>query len=29
MQPFTIFGHDACGFCRRAKELMEKKGLEY
>jgi len=25
----TIFGRDGCGYCRRAKELCEIKGLEY
>ncbi|ARN74216.1 GrxA family glutaredoxin [Oceanicoccus sagamiensis] len=29
MQRFTIFGKESCGFCRRAKELCEIKGLEY
>jgi glutaredoxin 1 len=29
MQRFTIFGHDACGFCRRAKAVMEAKGLPF
>ncbi|MCZ2723687.1 GrxA family glutaredoxin [Marinomonas sp. 15G1-11] len=29
MSRYTIFGHDACGFCRRAKQLLDEKGLEY
>ena len=29
MQPITIFGRQSCGFCRRAKELCEIKGLNY
>ncbi|MFT2110998.1 GrxA family glutaredoxin [Marinomonas sp. 2405UD68-3] len=29
MSRYTIFGHDACGFCHRAKQLLEEKGLEY
>jgi len=29
MQRFTIFGHDACGFCRQAKAVMEAKGLPF
>ena len=29
MQRFTIFGKENCGFCRRAKELCEIKGLGY
>ena len=29
MQRFTIFGKESCGFCRRAKELCEIKGLAY
>lgn len=29
MQRFTIFGHDACGFCRQSKAVMEAKGLPF
>lgn len=29
MSRYTIFGHDNCGFCRRAKALLEEQGLEY
>lgn len=29
MSRYTIFGHDACGFCRRAKELLDEKGLPF
>lgn len=29
MQPITIFGRQSCGFCRRAKELCEIRGLQY
>ncbi|TBR43827.1 GrxA family glutaredoxin [Marinomonas agarivorans] len=29
MSRYTIFGHDACGFCRRAKQLLEKKELPF
>lgn len=29
MKKVTIFGRESCGFCRRAKELCEIKGLEY
>ncbi|UTW44185.1 GrxA family glutaredoxin [bacterium SCSIO 12696] len=26
---YTIFGHQACGFCRQAKAVMEQKDLPY
>ncbi|MGS2724394.1 GrxA family glutaredoxin [Porticoccus sp. GXU_MW_L64] len=26
---YTIFGHQACGFCRQAKAVMEQKNLPY
>jgi glutaredoxin 1 len=26
---FTIFGHQACGFCRQAKSVLEAKSLEF
>ncbi len=29
MSRYTIFGHDNCGFCRRAKQLLEEQGLAY
>ena len=29
MKRFTIFGHQACGFCRQAKAVLETKGLEF
>jgi len=29
MERVTIFGRPACGFCTRAKELCEIKGMEY
>ncbi|MFC3150924.1 GrxA family glutaredoxin [Litoribrevibacter euphylliae] len=29
MQRITIFGREGCGFCKRAKELCEIKGLNY
>ena len=29
MKHFTIFGHQACGFCRQAKAVMETKGLDF
>mgnify|MGYP003624266062 FL=1 len=29
MKRFTIFGHDACGFCRQAKAVLESKNLEF
>jgi len=29
MKRFTIFGHQACGFCRQAKAVMESKGLDF
>ncbi|MGK0499595.1 MAG: glutaredoxin 1 [Oceanicoccus sp.] len=29
MQRITIFGRQSCGFCRRAKQLCELKGLEH
>lgn len=29
MKRLTIFGRESCGFCRRAKELCDIKGLAY
>lgn len=29
MSRITIFGRKGCGYCKRAKELCEIKGLEY
>jgi len=29
MQRFTIFGRPDCGFCVRAKQLLELKGYEF
>lgn len=29
MQRITIFGREGCGFCKRAKELCDMKGLNY
>lgn len=29
MHPITIFGKQSCGFCRRAKELCEIRGLKF
>lgn len=29
MERFTIFGHQACGFCRQAKAVLEKKELDF
>ena len=29
MKRFTIFGHQACGFCRQAKAVMETKELDF
>lgn len=29
MNRITIFGKQSCGFCRRAKELCEIKGLDH
>jgi len=29
MKRITIFGREGCGFCVRAKELCELKGLDY
>lgn len=26
MKRFTIFGKEGCGYCRRAKQLLEDKG---
>ena len=26
---YTIFGHQACGFCRQAKAVMEQKDLPF
>ena len=29
MNRFTIFGHQQCGFCRRAKEELERRELPF
>jgi glutaredoxin 1 len=29
MQRYTIFGHQACGFCRQAKAVLESKELPF
>lgn len=29
MSRYTIFGHDTCGFCSRAKQLLEEKELPF
>ncbi len=29
MTRITIFGREGCGFCRRARELCERKQLDY
>ena len=29
MSRYTIFGHDQCGFCRRAKALLDEQSLPY
>ncbi len=29
MKRFTIFGHQACGFCRQAKAVLESKSLDF
>ncbi|MYM64116.1 glutaredoxin domain-containing protein [Pseudomaricurvus sp. HS19] len=29
MSRYTVFGHDQCGFCRRAKEVLESRGLPF
>ena len=29
MKRFTIFGRSGCGYCVRAKELCEQKGLAF
>jgi len=29
MSRYTIFGHDACGFCHKAKQMLEEKGLPF
>ncbi len=29
MKRVTIFGKEGCGFCVRAKQLCESKGLDY
>ncbi|MFT6300543.1 MAG: glutaredoxin 1 [Saprospiraceae bacterium] len=29
MSKFTIFGHQACGFCRQAKSVLESKHIEF
>lgn len=26
---FVIYGHDSCGYCTRAKELLTQNGLSY
>lgn len=29
MSRYTIFGHQQCGFCRRAKQVLEEKELPF
>ncbi len=29
MEQFTVFGRPGCGFCVRAKEVLEKKSMNY
>lgn len=29
MSRYTIFGHQQCGFCRRAKQVLEDQGLPF
>lgn len=29
MQRYTIFGHQACGFCRQAKAVLESNELPF
>lgn len=29
MKSYTIFGHQACGFCRQAKALLESKEFPF
>lgn len=29
MSRFTIFGRQSCGYCVRAKQLLDDKGYEY
>ena len=29
MERYTIFGHDGCGFCRRAKQDLENRQLPF
>ena len=29
MQHFTIFGRQSCGYCHRAKELLERKQYDF
>ncbi len=29
MSRFTLFGHQACGFCSRAKQLLEEASLPF
>lgn len=29
MSRFTVFGHQACGFCRRAKQLLEERSQPF
>ena len=29
MQNYTVFGHQACGFCRQAKAVLESKALPF
>lgn len=29
MSRYTVFGHEACGFCRRAKQLLAEKDLPF
>lgn len=29
MSRFTVFGRPSCGYCVRAKQLLDEKGYEY
>ena len=29
MSRYTVFGHEACGFCRRAKQLLADQDLAF
>lgn len=29
MERFTVFGHQACGFCRQAKEVLSSKDIDF